>query len=229
MKALAHITPDSTAPEAFDQRIRSLCAELRDQAGARGVAVNAMLRVEQDPFGSATPYRASFEIIGADADVATLAALVTGLGKRLEDVADLSASTLLLGEDVVFVASERAPVRYQYLMRRNDQFDHASYLKRYRKEHSGFGVRTPGKLGYAQFHVDPEASRQAAGAAGVGVWDVDSVAQLHLASVEAFLAEVSHWSEGKDAIADEEVFVDRGSSFDFCSQVDWAPEEQQTR
>ena len=224
MKALAHIVREAGTPApAFDQRLRSLTDELRDQAGERGVAVNAMLRVDEDPFGRRTPWRGTLEITGDGADVATLASLVAGLGKRLEDVADLGDSTLLVGEDVVFVPSERAPVRYQYLMRRSGRFDHDAYLARYRDEHSGFGVRTPGKLGYAQLHVDLEASRQAAGAAGVGVHDVDSVAQLHLASVDAFLSEVAHWSEGKDAIADEEVFVDRERSFDFCSHVDWAP------
>ena len=84
------------------------------------------------------------------------------------------------------------------------------------------GVRTPGKRGYAQFHVDLDASRQAAQAAGVGVWNVDSIAQLHLESLDVFLGEVSQWSGGRDAIADEEIFVDRANSFDFVSSVDWA-------
>ncbi len=223
MKALAHLVPQAAAPAAFAQRIRSLTGELRDQAGERGVAVNAMQRLEKDPFGSGTPFHAALELTGEGADVATLASLVAGLGKRLDDVADLGRSTLLVGEDVVFVASEAAPVRYQYLMRRNDRFDHADYLTRYRKIHSDFGVRTPGKRGYVQFHVDPEASRQAAGAAGLSVWDVDSVSELHLDSLETFIGEVSHWSGGKEAIADEQVFVDRLRSFDFCSNVDWAP------
>lgn len=223
MKALAHLVPQAEAPAAFAQRIRSLADELREQAGERGVTVNVMQRLEKDPFGSGTPFHAALELTGEGADVATLAALVAGLGKRLDDVADLGRSTLLVGEDVVFVASEAAPVRYQYLMRRNDRFDHASYLARYRKIHSDFGVRTPGKRGYVQFHVDPEASRQAAGAAGLGVWDVDSVSELHLESLETFIGEVSHWSGGKEAIADEQVFVDRLRSFDFCSSVDWAP------
>lgn len=223
MKALAHLVPQAEAPAAFAQRIRSLADELREQAGERGVTVNVMQRLEKDPFGSGTPFHAALELTGEGADVATLASLVAGLGKRLDDVADLGRSTLLVGEDVVFVASEAAPVRYQYLMRRNDRFDHASYLARYRKIHSDFGVRTPGKRGYVQFHVDPEASRQAAGAAGLSVWDVDSVSELHLESLETFIGEVSHWSGGKEAIADEQVFVDRLRSFDFCSSVDWAP------
>jgi hypothetical protein len=223
MKALAHLVPQAEAPAAFAQRIRSLADELREQAGERGVTVNVMQRLEKDPFGSGTPFHAALELTGEGADVATLAALVAGLGKRLDDVADLGRSTLLVGEGVVFVASEAAPVRYQYLMRRNDRFDHASYLARYRKIHSDFGVRTPGKRGYVQFHVDPEASRQAAGAAGLSLWDVDSVSELHLESLETFIGEVSHWSGGKEAIADEQVFVDRLRSFDFCSSVDWAP------
>ena len=91
------------------------------------------------------------------------------------------------------------------------------------KIHSDFGVRTPGKLGYVQFHVDPEASRRAAEVACVGVWDVDSVSELHLESVEAFIGEVARWDGGKEAIDDEKLFVDRPNSVDFCSSVDWAP------
>ena len=61
-------------------------------------------------------------------------------------------------------------------------------------------------------------------AGGLGVSDFDSVSELSLESVEAFIAEVAHWKGGPEAIADEEVFVDRPRSFDFCSRVDWAPE-----
>jgi hypothetical protein len=224
MKALIHVAPRTREHTVFFERMRSLTEELREQAQPRGVAVNAMQRLEKDAFGRNTPYHASLEIAGDGADAATLLSLASGIGRRLDDVADLEASTLLVGEDVVFVASDRAPVRYQYLMRRNDRFDHDGYLTRYREVHSDFGVRTPGKLGYVQFHVDPDASRQGAGSAGLGVWDVDSVSELHLESLEAFLGEVVRWSGGKDAIADEEVFVDRPNSFDFCSRVDWAQE-----
>ena len=224
MKALIHVVPRSTADTAFFERIRSLTRELREQAEPRGVAANAMRRLEKDAFGRNTPYHAALELTGDGADAATLLSLAAGIGKRLHDVADLEASTLLVGEDVVFVASQRAPVRYQYLMRRNDRFDHQGYLKRYREIHSDFGVRTPGKLGYVQFHVDPDASRQGAGSAGLGVSDVDSVSELHLESLEAFIGEVAGWSGGREAIADEEAFVDRPNSFDFCSRVDWAPE-----
>ena len=112
-------------------------------------------------------------------------------------------------------------MRYQYLMRRNASFDHDAYLERYREVHSRFGIETPGILGYVQFHVDPGASQRAAHRAGVGVWAADSVSELHLESHDAFIGQVSKWPGGREAIADEEVFVDRANSFDVCSAVEW--------
>jgi hypothetical protein len=154
--------------------------------------------------------------------MAAIESLVSGVGDALAAFAHPDLSTLLVGEDVVFSACERAPLRYQYLMRRNASFGHGAYLRRYREIHSQFGLRTPGILGYVQFHVEPEASRRAAEWAGLGVWGVDSVSELHLESLEAFLTAIAKAPEvGREAMADEQIFVDRGCSFDFCSTVEW--------
>jgi len=73
-----------------------------------------------------------------------------------------------------------------------------------------------------QFHVDAAASRRAAGRAGLGVWGVDSVSELHLESIESFLGAISKAPDvGREAMADEEIFVDRSNSYDFCSTVAW--------
>ena len=49
------------------------------------------------------------------------------------------------------------------------------------------------------------------------------VSELHLDSVERFLDEVSRSSIGREAMEDEELFVDRARSHDFCSAVHWHP------
>ena len=223
MKALIHIVPRSGTDVAFAARFATLTAELREQAEPRELAVNAMLRLEEDPFGAHAPYAAALEITGAGSAPEPMAPLLSGLGAQLDAFAHPDASTLLVGEDVVFVPSERTPVRYQYLMRRNGQFSHETYLKRYREIHSQFGLRTPGILGYVQFHVDREASRQLAATAALGVWGVDSVSELHLESIETFIREITGAQVGAEAIADEEIFVDRAHSHDFCASVDWSP------
>lgn len=69
--------------------------------------------------------------------------------------------------------------------------------------------------------MDAEASHRLAREAGVGVWGVDSVSELHLASLERFFEGLKKGDGGAGAIADEEIFVDRGRSWDFCSTVDW--------
>jgi hypothetical protein len=148
-------------------------------------------------------------------------ALVADLADRFGDRIHADLSTALIGTDAVFVECKQTPVRYQYLMRRNAEFSHASYLERYEKIHSQFGLKTAGIHGYVQFHIEPENSKQLAESAGVGVWQVDSVSELYLESVEAFLAALGSLENDGGARQDEEIFVDRARSHDFASQVDW--------
>ena len=148
-------------------------------------------------------------------------ALVAGLAQRFGDALDPAESTALVGEEHVLIPSARAPVRYQYLMRRRADFSHEAYLARYRDVHAQFGLRTPGILGYVQLDVDPASSRRAAEVSGFGMCDVDSVSELHLASLGELLRAVSASPIGAEAVADEERFVDRARSFDFCSHVTW--------
>lgn len=226
MKGLLHLVPRAEATGDFDEGLREIASELSRHANARGLRVTPMIRLAQDPFGAATPDRGTIEVAGSGsghAELDSLASIFASSLANIANIADTERSSLLLGDDVVFIASDRAPIRYQYKMRRNEHFDHESYLKRYREVHSRFGIETPGILGYTQFHVDLEASRRAADRAGIGIWDVDSVSELHLASLEDFLSEISRSKIGAEAVADEKVFVDRANSHDFCSRVEWSP------
>ncbi len=221
MKVLIHLVPRSGAGEVFENRVREVAENLRLSPESREVEVNVMLRIKDDPFGRRTQIGAAIELTGGEATAASLANQLQGLDHQLEDWVHVDLSSLLMGEEVVFVACRKTPIRYQYLMRRNASFTHEGYLKRYRDVHSRFGIETPGIAGYTQFHVDPEASRRAAKLAGFGIWAVDSVSELSLESVETFLAQVSQSSIGGEAIADEEVFVDRANSYDFVSRIEW--------
>lgn len=219
MKLLAQLVPRRGAEAAVATSLDEIARALTANAG---VSVASLWRVERDPFGPKTPYRGALELrAGEGADAAALIALSAGLAQRFGAALDPSASTALVGEEHVLIAAERAPVRYQYLMRRRADFSHEAYLARYREVHAQFGLRTPGILGYVQVHVDPAASRRAAEAAGFGACDVDSVSELHLASLGEFLRAVSASPIGAEAVADEERFVDRARSFDFCSRVTW--------
>lgn len=219
MRFLSHLAPRAGADASFTERVTMLAAELRERTAGDELAVTRLARLARSPFGARTPYHATLEIRGEAATAGRLAELLEGLAARLDDVAHPDLCTALVGEDVVFIESSGAPVRYQYLMRRNAQFTHEGYLERYREIHSKFGLQTPGILGYVQVHVDPEASRRVARAAGLGTWNVDSVSELHLESQKTFLSALAESGFGSEAIADEEVFVDRPNSHDLCSQV----------
>jgi hypothetical protein len=220
VKALVHLAPRAGATTGLSDALRTLATELRSQPAADAVSISTLQRLADDPLGPQTEYHGTLEVSGEAASAADLTELLAGLGDHVTDVADPARSTLLLGEDLVFVASDHAPLRYQYLMRRRADFDHAAYLARYRDIHAEFGLRTPGILGYSQFHVDQSASRAAAERAGLGVWEIDSVSQLDIASVEEFFAAVSKSSVPAEARADEERFVDRANSRDFISCVE---------
>jgi hypothetical protein len=208
-KLLAHLAPAAGA-EA------ELAARLEAEARRPGAAV--LQRVERDPFGAKSPWRATLELRG---EAEELIAAANGLAARLGALVDVGASTALVGAEHLIIGSIGAPVRSQYLMRRRADFTHAAYLTRYREGHAQFGIRTPGHLGYVQLHVDPETSARAARAAGLGVCDFDSVSELHLASVREFVRAIASSSIGAEAVADEEHFVDRARSFDLCSRVAW--------
>jgi EthD domain-containing protein len=222
VRALVHLVPRAGAGSAFPARFAELLAELRDRAAKHGVAVNALHRLERDAFGRRTPFRAAFELEG-DGAGERAEELLAGLGARIDDVAQPDLSSLVVGEDVVFMAPPRTPVRYQYLMRRNASYTHATYLERYANLHSRFGLVTPGHLGYVQLHVEPDVSRRVAARAAIGGWACDSISELYLESQDAFLAALSSSGFGREAIADEEHFVDRASSIDLCSTVEWDP------
>jgi hypothetical protein len=220
LRALIHLVPRARADDRFGAQVAAWAADLRARAARHGLAVNALHRLERDAFGRQTPFRACIEVAGGDG--AAIEEMLDGGvdGAEIDDVAHPDASTLLIGTDAVFVPSQRAPVRYQYLMRRNASFSHEAYLDYYRTRHSRFGLVTPGILGYVQLHVDRDASRRAAARAGLGVWGFDSVSELHLESQETFLSALATSGFGKEPIEDEQIFVDRANSLDLCVAVE---------
>jgi len=211
-KLLVHLAPAAGREEALWLRLREVAAEL----AAGGLEAASLSRIERDPFGPKTPWRGTLELRASED---ALHEQAVGLAARFGSCLDAAASTTLVGNEHVLIAAAQAKLRYQYLMRRRHDFSHDAYLRRYREVHAQFGLRTPGILGYVQLHVDPKASRRAAHVAGFGVHDVDGVSELHLDSIERFLAAIAGSSIGAEAMADEEQFVDRARSFDFCSRV----------
>jgi len=220
VKFLSHIAPRARAEDACSEQIALFVGELLDHTAGEALTIESLVRLPDDVFGARAPYRATLDLRGDAVTPARLEELLEGLGDRLRDVAHPDLSTALLGEDVVFIEPEPGiEVRYQYLMRRNATYTHAAYVQRYREIHSKFGLRIPGIKGYVQFHVDPAASQRVARTAGFGSFDFDSVSELYLESLGTFVAEVSKSPVGPEAIADEEIFVDRVNSHDFCSRL----------
>jgi hypothetical protein len=210
---------DSDLRTAVEGEAQRALGQLRGPGSAE-----ALVRLANDPFAPAQPRMRPFEAVlelgreGGDA-AGTLLAAAAGAGERLDDLIHADLSAALLGPLHVIVTAPPCPVRYLYAMRRKAGMDRQAYLAHYFGHHAQFGRRTPGIAGYDQFHPDPALSRAAAGAAGLGVWAVDSVAELHLRSAQEFFDAAVRSKVGQEAIADEEGFVDRANSVAFCSEV----------
>jgi len=221
MKLLMHLAARYGSEEAVAAWLDELGHELAAKGDGAFESVATLWRVAQDPFGPGTPWTGTLEVRGGRAGAAELVEIASAAGRRFGDAVHPDLSTALVGRDHVFIEPGRPVVRYQYLMRRREGFTHESYLKRYREIHSKFGFETPAIRGYVQCHLDPAATREAARAAGFGICEVDSVSELHMDSLERFMEAIAGSSIGADAMADEEVFVDRSHSYAFCSHATW--------
>jgi hypothetical protein len=200
---MLHLAPSQDPAE--------LCSAVATAARSRSV-----LWLERLPDGLASPdvtFTCSVE--AAPADFTSLSAIVDDVSEYL----DAASSVALEGTDHRLIEAGRVPIRYQYLMRRRHDFSHDDYLTRYLDIHSKFGIATPGIEGYTQFHVDPEASADLAARTGLGTSDFDSVSELHLESLEKFFAALVDSDVGAEAVADEELFVDRPNSAMYTSTV----------
>jgi hypothetical protein len=193
-------------------------ARTRDAVGG-ATRVLALVELPDDPFPAANPrcrpYEAVFELEGPDSSalVSRTAPVVGALG----DLVHLDLSGVLVGEPKHVIPCPPSPLRYLYVMRRKGGTTHEEYLDYYFHHHSRFGHRTPGIVGYTQFHCDLAASAAAAEELGVGVHAVDSVSELHFDALDTFFEGVADGRLGKEAVEDEERFVDRANSVSFCT------------
>lgn len=188
-----------------------------------GRACAGFLRLAEDPFARGGPPLRAFDATlelrcACDAPGDTFARALEGLGERGAPWIHADLSAALVGRDHAFGEATGTPLLFQYFMRRRRDLDHAAYCDHYLNRHARFGRATPGVDGYVQFHVDPEASRAAAAAAGVGLWSADSVSELHLSDLPGFLASVARWELRAEASEDEERFIDRRNSVMWTSE-----------
>jgi hypothetical protein len=223
MKLLLLVAARSGVGGSFDDAVRRTGQAFAEALPTGSVTV--LRALGDDVFALATPamrpFDATIEVIGDSLDAAMLTGVVRGVGDTLFEVAHTDLSGVLVGVDNVVIPCEPAPVRYQYCMRRKAGSTHEQYLDYYANHHKRFGFVTPGIDGYVQFHVDLAATRDAAAAAGVGTWAIDSVSELHMQSLEGFLAALAAQNPGEEALVDEERFVDRRNSVSFTSAVLW--------
>jgi hypothetical protein len=197
-----HLAPAATTRAALGDAVEALDGEL-----TRLVRVDNAIDTPNAPFVAGLEHPEGPEPL--------LDAL-----EEIRAFVDLTRSVAVVGADHWFVPCAPTPVRYQYLMRRRNDFTHQRYLDRYGEVHSQFGIDTPGIEGYCQLHVDLDATTAFAARCAMPFLEVDSVSELYLASVATFFAALGDAPEvGAAATADEELFVDRPASQMYTSSV----------
>ena len=200
--------------DALSARVQQAASEVRGLD-----RVLALVELADDPFPPANPlcrpYEAVLELEGPHADA--LVRHAAPVARALGDVVHLDLSGVLVGTPHHIIPCDPSPQRYLYLMRRKAGTTHEQYIDYYFHHHSRFGPRTPGIVGYTQFHCDLDASAGAAQQLGVGVHAVDSVSELHFDGLDAFFSGVADGRLGAEAAEDEERFVDRANSVSFCT------------
>ncbi|MEE3328143.1 MAG: EthD domain-containing protein [Myxococcota bacterium] len=198
---------------------REWCGRLHGQS----FEATVMSAHEEDLFrragdGSAAPgFDASLEIELEDSDAgASFEALSDEAGSRFEAFVQPELSVAQVGVRKAFRPCEPTAIRYQYCMKRRDDFTPDAYLRYYGEEHSKFGLMMEGVQGYSQIHLDPEATASAIRLSGFSFRHFDSVSILHLASVEE-LIEAGRSNAVSGFAEDEEKFVDRAQSIMWIS------------
>ena len=205
-------------------RLEAEAARLSEKLADSEVRFAIMLRVAADPFAQqyAAPraFDAVLELVVAGREIPVpYRDVVAGLGERLSDVLHTDLSGALVGSLRPVAGIGDGPVRFLYLMRHRIGSIHAQFKEHWGGPHAEFGRKTAGILGYEQFHVDPEASRATALAAGLGVWRVDGVAELHMRTLQEFFDAAVGSEVGNAAIEDERSFVDGANSVGFATDV----------
>lgn len=189
-------------------------------AGARAVALR---RIENDPFDAQYPGARKFDgVLAVDAPEGlradALIDVVRSTDERFCDLVQPDCSGVLVGERRRIKGGEAA-LRFIYLMRHKAGQNNAQFQEHWGGPHAEFGRRTEGITGYDQFHPDRVASRAAARITGFGVHCIDGVPELHMNSVEEFVAAAVGSPDGNAAIEDEKSFVDARNSVGFVCRV----------
>ena len=79
------------------------------------------------------------------------------VGSRLDSLVQPELSVAQVGAKKVFRTGEPTSIRYQYCMKRRDDFTAEAYLRYYAEEHSRFGLSMEGIQG---IYPDPSGSRR---------------------------------------------------------------------
>jgi len=197
----------------------------RAKKSSPAARVIGLTQVPNDQFPLANPLCRPYEAVlelqtDAADDGDALVSSLKATADRCADVIHRDLSAVLVGIPHEIIPTSPTAVRYLYLMRRKSTHTRDQYFDYYFNNHSRFGHRTPGIVGYTQFHVDDTRSRAAASTLGVGTWGADSVSELHLNSVDEFFAALATAPTlGDEAGADEETFVDRANSKSFTTDT----------
>ena len=204
-------------------RLPELAREWCEGLEGRNASATVMSAHDEDLFrmagngGPVQGFEASLELELDTPDAETpFDAVTRELGSRLESIVRPESCAAQVGIKKVFRAGQPTSIRYQYCMKRRDDFTPEAYLRYYAEQHSRFGLEMEGVEGYTQVHLDSDATTRAMDLSGFSFRHFNSVSILHLASVTDLL-EAGRSNSKMGFAEDEEKFVDRARSIMWIS------------
>ena len=205
------------AMEPHAERFAKSCAAI-------GATARIGYQVENDPLAAAAgdrvivPVHGLLEATLPDAgDVSRLISLVEHFVIRTADTIDRSQTAVAVGEAHVLLP-DRGSVMVVGATHRLPQLDVAGFNDYWLNTHAPLALslmseQDKAAQGYVQLHVDVDASKQAAGVAGLVDHGYDGILQCTVADIPTFLAIHANPEFDAAIYADEAHFVDSTSHF----------------
>lgn len=209
---------------ALEQELGALRSDLRE-----GIDAGGTVGLEDDPTpktvlgqtvtGSVrNRWHGMIEAHSETASHEELSQLLAGPAKRLGKVADLSRSAAVAGEVHLIVPGEDALI-FLYPLRRRTEFTHESFSQYWIDVHSEHGRVAPGLHGYRQLHGDLVATKDACKRLGLGVDDLDGIAESQNSDIDNFMEVMSSSVTAGAGSDDTSVFIDQERSAVFLTRV----------
>jgi hypothetical protein len=203
---------------SFERTLVGAAGELRGRVERKGGTVRVGTRLPDDPLAAIARERELRLLDGAvevtlpdPSDTSGVTSALDGFAGMVRDTTDTDASIVVAGT-CHLVRAGTGPVMLASTGLRREGVSRAEHSEWWLHVHGPMSMRlVPESLGYQQLHGDPDASRAAATAAGLGGPPMDFAETAYFESVDGLTGPMSDPDIGRELVEDEAGFIDHSS------------------